>query len=70
MKENHLLTRTVKPTCKNCDSSFVYGFMSLDYGLILLVVIKVASGPVVKLASCKSALNPLGFTLLTILRRC
>ena len=32
-------------------------------------VFRVASGPRVKLASCKSALNPRWFTLLTVLRR-
>ena len=32
-------------------------------------VLRVASGPRVKLASCKSALNPQWFTLLTVLRR-
>ena len=32
-------------------------------------VLRVASGPRVKLASCKSALNPRWFTLLTVLRR-
>ena len=33
------------------------------------LVLRVASGPRVKLASCKSALNPRWFTLLTVLRR-
>ena len=32
-------------------------------------VLEVASGPRVKLASCKSALNPRWFALLTVLRR-
>ena len=32
-------------------------------------VLRVASGPRVKLASCKSALNPRWFTLLNVLRR-
>ena len=32
-------------------------------------VLRVASGPRVKLASCKSALTPRWFTLLTVLRR-
>ena len=36
---------------------------------LCISVLRVASGPRVKLASCKSALNPRWFTLLTILRR-
>ena len=32
-------------------------------------VLRVASGPRVKLAGCKGALNPRWFTLLTVLRR-
>ena len=32
-------------------------------------VLRVASGPRVKLVSCKSALNPRWFALLTVLRR-
>ena len=37
--------------------------------ILCVSVLRVASGPRVKLASCKSALNPQWFTLLTILRR-
>ena len=36
---------------------------------LFISVLRVASGPRVKLASCKSALNPRWFTLLTVLRR-
>ena len=36
---------------------------------LCISVLRVASGPRVKLASCKSALNPRWFTLLTVLRR-
>ena len=36
---------------------------------LCISVLRVASGPRVKLASCKSALNPRCFTLLTVLRR-
>ena len=32
-------------------------------------VLRVASGHRVKLASCKNALNPAGFTVLTVIRR-
>ena len=37
---------------------------------LCISVLRVASGPRVKLASCKSALNPWWFTLLTVLRLC
>ena len=36
---------------------------------LCISVLRVASGPRVKMASCKSALNPRWFTLLTVLRR-
>ena len=36
---------------------------------LCISVLRVASGPRVKLASCKSALNPRWFILLTVLRR-
>ena len=36
---------------------------------LCISVLRVASGPRVRLASCKSALNPRWFTLLTVLRR-
>ena len=36
---------------------------------LCISVLRVASGPRAKLASCKSALNPRWFTLLTVLRR-
>ena len=36
---------------------------------LCISVLRVASGPRVKLASCKSALTPRWFTLLTVLRR-
>ena len=36
---------------------------------LCISVLRVASGPRVKLANCKSALNPGWFTLLTVLRR-
>ena len=36
---------------------------------LCISVLRVASGPRVKLASCKSALNPRWFALLTVLRR-
>ena len=36
---------------------------------LCISVLRVASGPKVKLASCKSALTPRWFTLLTVLRR-
>ena len=37
---------------------------------LCIYVLRVASGPRVKLASCKSALNPRWFALPTVLRRC
>ena len=37
--------------------------------VLCISVLRVTSGPRVKLASCKSALNPRWFTLLTVLRR-
>ena len=37
---------------------------------LCISVLRVASGRRVKLASCKSALNPRWFTLLTVLRLC
>ena len=37
--------------------------------ILCISVLRVASGPRVKLVSCKSALNPEWFTLLTVLRR-
>ena len=43
-------------------------FMRTDF-FLCISVLRVASGPRVKLASCKSALNPRWFTLLTVLRR-
>ena len=42
-------------------------FMPTEF--LSVSVLRVASGPRVKLASCKSALTPLWFTLLTVLRR-
>ena len=36
---------------------------------LCISVLRVASGPRVKLASCTSALNPQWFTLVTVLRR-
>ena len=36
---------------------------------LCISVLRVASGPRVKLASCKNALNPRWFILLTVLRR-
>ena len=41
-------------------------FMRTEF--LCISVLRVASGPMVKLASCKSALNPRWFTLLTVLR--
>ena len=43
-------------------------FMRTDF-FLCISVLRVASRPRVKLASCKSALNPQWFTLLTVLRR-
>ena len=40
----------------------------LDYAVVQRIL-RVASGPRVKLASYKSVLNPLWFILLTVLRR-
>ena len=42
-------------------------FMRTEF--LRVSVLRVVSGPRVKLASCKSALNPRWFTLLTVLRR-
>ena len=37
--------------------------------ILCISVLRIASGPRVKLASCKSALNPTWFALPTVLRR-
>ena len=49
------------------DLSELGAFMRTEF--LCISVLRVASGPRVKLASCKSALNPRWFILLTVLRR-